>query len=235
MSLTLKQTLDMMIQSCGLIAPPSWTQGQQDDLQCVALANQAVLSLRERKFQAQLREYSFTTSEESTRYAPPLDSLGIVPDTMWMQSSIWRVDFPTDPTVWAYLRASAGPSGVVIRARMIQNAIEIWQPQDGIPIGYEYYTKNCVFGYDAGFDPPIGVPKELFTTDQDTHVFDDALLIADIKWRYKKEKGFNDWQVDFEAFKAQLNTVMGRDAGAKTIQPLLPRDPSPHANLWVYP
>ena len=201
----------------------------------MALANQAVLSLRERRFQAQLREYSFTTSSTSTRYAPPLDSLGIVPDTMWMQSSSWRVDFPTDPTVWAYLRASAGPSGVQIRARMIQNAIEIWQPQDGIPIGYEYYTRNCVFGYDTGFDPPIGVPKELFTTDQDTHVFDDLLLIADIKWRFKKEKGFNDWQVDFEAFKAQLNAVMGRDAGAKTIEPCMPWDPSPHANLWAYP
>jgi hypothetical protein len=157
---------------------------------------------------------------------------------MWAQSSIWKVDLPTDPTIWAYLNASAGPSGVVIRARVINDAFEVWQPTDGLQIGVEYITKNCVITTQTNpsQDPPVSIAyRELFTTDDDTCLFDDNLIISDIKWRYKKELGMDDWQVDMELFKRQLNEVMGRDKAAKTIEPEgMTYNPSPQANLWIY-
>lgn len=228
MSLTLKQTLDMVVSSTGALPSNSWANStNSSDRQMVALANLSVMYLRDRRFQAQIKQTQFTTSADSTRYAPPTSMLGIVPDTMWVQSSMWKVDFPTDPTVWAYLLARGGPSGVQVKARMIDNAIEIYEPQGGITIGYEYYTKACVF------DERIF--KELFESDTDQHLFDDALLIADIKWRYKKEKGIDDWQIDRQLARDQLIDVLGSDAGAKTIEPCQPWDPSPKFNAWVYP
>ena len=226
MSLTLRQVLDLVSTTSGMLAPTTWTGSNNvADKQVVGLANLAILYLREKRFQAQIRSYTYTLSA-ATIYAPPADLLAFEPDTMWAQNTIWKVDFPTDPTAWAYLKASAGPAGVVIQARYINNFIEVYQPTADIEIGVEYYTKDCVI---SG-----GVPQELFTTDNDTSIFDDSLMIAEIKWRYKKEKGFPDWEVDFKLAQNQLNTVLGRDRAAQTINPVDPYSPSPYANLWAF-
>jgi len=238
MDLTLKQCLDMVAGSVGMLPPSSWTNSNnQANRQMVYIANEAVLSLREKKFQSQRLQWTFTLSAESTRYAPPDDYLQFEPDTMWAQSSIWQVNMPTDPTVWAYLKASAGPSGVVIQARYLTNAVEIYQPIDGLQMGVEYISKYCVI--PARSSEVLDIPSyaALFANDEDTHLFDDALLIAEIKWRYKKAKGLDDWPADMELAKQQLNSVRGRESNAKVITPMESLDAfcGPQTTLWVYP
>lgn len=234
MSLTLKQVLDSVVSAIGMLPSTTWVGSlNQADKQVVSLANHAVMALREHRWQDQIRFHTFTTSALSPSYSLPSDYLAMVPDTMWVENSLWKVDMPTDATVWAYLRARSGPTGVVVRARLMRNAIEIWEPADGTPIGYEYYSKNCVFGIDNSSIQPVLAPKEFFTRDDDIHIFDENLLQLEIQWRLKKAKGFSDWSDDRELARRQLGSVLGRDRTAKTIEPALPFDPSPHANLWV--
>lgn len=230
MSLTLKQILDTALGSTGVTVPATWigSNNLATANQVKAIANQSVLALRDYDLQKQVREYSFTLTSASSTYALPSDFLSIVPDTMWIQDSLWRVDFPTDPTLWAYLRASAGPPGIFVRCRLINGFFEFYEPQEGLVVGYEYYSNGLIQ------DGTTGEPKQFFSQDSDIWLLDDALIIADIKWRYKAEKGL-DYQSDYKMYQARLNAFLGTQGGAKTIMPTYPWTPEPLANLWQLP
>lgn len=230
MSLTLKQILDIALGSTGVNVPATWIGSNNLATANLvkAIANQSVLALREYPLQKQTRQYSFTLTSASDTYALPSDFLNIVPDTMWVQESLWRVDFPTDPTVWAYLTASAGPPGIWVRCRLINNFLEFYQPQEGMVVGFEYVSNSLIQ------DGTTGEPKQLFSQDSDVWMIDDSLLIADIKWRYKAEKGL-EYQTDFKLFKDSLANFLGTQSGAKTIIPSNPWNPEPLCNLWQFP
>lgn len=230
MSLTLKQILDIALGSTGVNVPATWIGSNNLATANLvkAIANQSVLALREYPLQKQTRQYSFTLTSASDTYALPSDFLNIVPDTMWVQESLWRVDFPTDPTVWAYLTASAGPPGIWVRCRLINNFLEFYQPQEGMVVGFEYVSNALIQ------DGTTGDPKQLFSQDSDVWMIDDSLLIADIKWRYKAEKGL-EYQTDFKLFKDSLANFLGTQSGAKTIIPSNPWNPEPLCNLWQFP
>lgn len=230
MSLTLKQILDIALGSTGVNVPATWIGSNNLATANLvkAIANQSVLALREYPLQKQTRQYSFTLTSASDTYALPSDFLNIVPDTMWVQESLWRVDFPTDPTVWAYLTASAGPPGIWVRCRLINNFLEFYQPQEGMVIGFEYVSNALIK------DGTTGEPKQLFSQDSDVWMIDDSLLIADIKWRYKAEKGL-EYQTDFKLFQDSLANFLGTQSGAKTISPSNPWNPEPLCNLWQFP
>lgn len=230
MSLTLKQILDIALGSTGVNVPATWIGSNNLATANLvkAIANQSVLALREYPLQKQTRQYSFTLTSASDTYALPSDFLNIVPDTMWVQESLWRVDFPTDPTVWAYLTASAGPPGIWVRCRLINNFLEFYQPQEGMVVGFEYVSNALIQ------DGTTGDPKQLFSQDSDVWLIDDSLLIADIKWRYKAEKGL-EYQTDFKLFQDSLANFLGTQSGAKTIIPSNPWNPEPLCNLWQFP
>ena len=230
MSLTLKQILDVALGSAGVTVPTTWigTNNLATANQVKAIANQSVLALRDYNLQKQVRQYSFTLTSESSTYALPQDFLSIVPDTMWVQESLWRVDFPTDPTVWAYLKASAGPPGIWVRCRIINGFFEFYEPQEGMIVGFEYFSNALVQ------DGARGDPKQFFSNDNDIWLIDDGLIVSDIKWRYKKEKGL-DWQEDYKLYQDDLVKFLGQQNGAKTIMPHDPWNPEPIANLWQYP
>ena len=242
--MNLKQILDMATVSTGMLAPTSWIgSNNAANQQVVQIANMSVLSLREHCFQAQVRIFPLietynpgfdipplgvaTPFAGVKAYSVPADYLQFVPDTAMDFSTRRLLDFPSDPSEWSYLSAGGVDSAVVLQARFYNNALQIMNPPSSLKIKIEYITKYCVVGATTG-------PKELFSDDSDTCLFDDLLLMYDIKWRYKKEKGFDDWQADLEIFRKHLNSVLGRDRGAKTIEP----DtgiffPGPQVNEWV--
>lgn len=230
MSQTLKQILDTALGSTGVTVTGTWigTNNVATANQVKAIANQSVMALREYPLQKQVRQYSFTLTSASNTYTLPADFLRIVPDTMWVQNSLWRVDMPTDPTIWAYLTASNAPTGIFVKCRLINGVFEFHEPQEGLVIGFEYVSKNLIQ------DGSTGQLKELFSQDSDIWLSDDALITTDIKWRYKAEKGL-DFQADYKLFQDQLGKVLGTQSGAKTISPIEPWNPAPIANLWATP
>jgi hypothetical protein len=80
-----------------------------------------------------------------------------------------------------------------------------------------------------------GTPKETPTADTDIWLLDRRLIVAAIKWRWKKEKGVDDWQADAQAYQRYSGLLRGRDGGAKALQfggpPRYTTDP--YTPLWI--
>ena len=80
-----------------------------------------------------------------------------------------------------------------------------------------------------------GTPKETPTSDTDVWLLERRLMIAAVKWRWKKEKGVDDWQADVQAYQRYLGLLRGRDGGAKALQfgDASRCPPEPYTPLWV--
>lgn len=80
-----------------------------------------------------------------------------------------------------------------------------------------------------------GMPKASATADTDVWTLDDRLIKLATKWRWKKEKGIEDWQVDQQLYQRHANLLRGRDAGSKAIRfgAMTYHVPPPYTNLWV--
>jgi len=249
MGMNLKALLDSVALQTGILAPPQWFgSNNESDQQLIAFAQAVLRNQREKLWTAQLQE-AVLTPTLATLYSVPDDFLCYVPDTMWQNGMVWPVTMPTGNSDWAYLQSISGPVGVTIKARFRSQGgkylIELWNPQGallspgartGTPIRYQYFSRNLVQPV-LGL-VPAGAPiptQEYFQKDSDTCVLDDDLVISDILWRYRKAKGFDDWQADRQAYLQQLNTVRARDRGAATIQPPSYWTREPYANLWVTP
>jgi len=94
--------------------------------------------------------------------------------------------------------------------RLINGKIEVFDPNDGDTVSFEYHSDYPVLS-------SASVAKARFTADDDTFVLDDDLLTMDIMWRYKKLLGLPDWQIDLAETTAYAKTLKGQEAGAKTI------------------
>ena len=74
---------------------------------------------------------------------------------------------------------------------------------------FEYVSKNWILGVD-------GVTyKQYFTLDTDTILIPEELVLMGLRWRWKKEKGF-DYSEDFRTYEMQVKDALGRD-GSKPI------------------
>lgn len=113
------------------------------------------------------------------------------------------------------------------RVRFIGGRVHVLDPVDGETITYEYLS---AFPWRAG-----SVNQELATADTDEWRLDRRLLALGVKWRWKKEKGMDDWQADQQLYQRHLSMLRGRDEGAKTIMFGDPLHMSlePYARLWV--
>lgn len=80
-----------------------------------------------------------------------------------------------------------------------------------------------------------GTAKAIADADTDVWQLDDRLLKLATKWRWKKEKGIEDWQVDQQLYQRHANLLRGRDGGAKALlfgDPVWSA-PTPYTNLWI--
>ena len=69
----------------------------------------------------------------------------------------------------------------------------------------------------------VGVPgsytstaKPFFTSDTDTCVFDDRLMIEGLKWRFFAAKGF-DYSSQLSLWNTQVQIAMARDGGSAVL------------------
>lgn len=118
----------------------------------------------------------------ATDYALPEDFLAYIPDTAYCGSV--KAEVPTIPQDWAMLQAlgSVGPGQ---RVRFLGDRIHVLEPVAGQSISYEYLS---AYPWRAS-----GVNQEVASADTDTWRLDRRLLILGTKWRWKKEKGMEDW------------------------------------------
>ena len=228
--MTLKDILDSVLLESGMDTETAYVSSGKDEvLRLVNLANRAARRIATgHNWQALLLTHTFSLTTE-TIYDLPSDIRAFIPDTTFVDSYLFGVDMRTRPQLWHYLQVNTTGTGPRYRMRVIGDKINVYQPQSGDTISFEYLTDHPVLATNGV------TSKKKFTLDTDTWRLDDDLLTMDVIWRYKKLLGL-DWQVDLTEFKSYERTVKGQEAAAKTI---IGSDGSeyplgePHTQLWI--
>ena len=130
-------------------------------------------------------------------------------NTIWDRTDKLPVLGPMDAQEWQTLKAvvSTGPR---YRYRIRGgNLLVNPAPVAGHAWYFEYVSFNWILGADAV------TYKQYFTLDTDTILLPEDLLLMGMRWRWKKEKGF-DYSEDFRTYEMQVKDAMGSD-GSKPI------------------
>lgn len=83
-------------------------------------------------------------------------------------------------------------------------------PTAGNTWAFEYISKNWILGADGT------TYKQYFTLDTDTLLLPEELLTLGLRWRWKKEKGF-DYAEDFNTYEKQVSQALGSNGMKKRL------------------
>lgn len=208
----------------GFMIPSQYVSSpNQDDAQLVHLANAASDDIREIGLSGAVRSASIALNG-SGEYALPADFYAYVSDTAWVGTR--KVDLPMAPQDWAALNAT-GVGLYEHRARLLDK-IRMLGDVNGETLKFEYIS---AFPWQSDAQ----VAKEIATADNDVWLLDRRLLVAGVKWRWKKEKGIEDWQADQQLYQRQVSQVRARDGGSKSLRFGDPAycPPAPYTPLWI--
>jgi hypothetical protein len=216
----------------GFVIPSSYFGNtDQDTAQLVALAQDAALDIIENDFQFQRKQGSVTTHAGTTTYPLPTDFLAFAPNTLFQFGRWDMVDLSTTPETWALLHSVTAVASLPIRARILQGQLNVLNPTEGATINFEYVTNTTIRLASNPFST-----SSTFQADGDTWQLDDRLFQAEVTWRWRRAKGFQDWQTYLQEAAARRNSVKGRDAGNSTIVPQqVTITGQPYTNLWAPP
>lgn len=241
MSKTLKQLLDSVNDEIGFDRANSYYVSQDPNIRTlVACAQRSAQSLRDLRLQKLVRQASIdladgedTDDDRIKKYSLPDDFFAVVPDTTYQFGRADPAQLPTPAETWAYLKSRAGPEGLRVRARIIDDELYVFSPDVAQTFVFEYISDKPV----AVAGPVVSASATssvTFTKDTDVWTLDDSLIELDIIWRYKQKKGL-DWQSDKQISDDYQVLLRGRDQGAQTIYwpDAWPYPGEPYTNLWV--
>jgi len=214
---------------------PSTVYGSTDQgvLQMMALLEEEGNDLAQRHFwEALTREADHTSLalEDQGAIATIADDgfRFIVNDTIWDRSTRLPVCGPMSAQNWQALKAlvSTGPRyrfrirGGKLLVNPAAVAGESWY--------FEYVSKNWISNA-AG-----NIFKARFTVDTDIILLPDDLCLQGLRWRWKKEKGF-EYAEDFRTYEDQIKMAMGHDGGKATISMDCDATRGPKPGVFVSP
>lgn len=130
--------------------------------------------------------------------------------TFWDRTDILPIHGPLSDDEWQQRKAlaSTGPRYCwrIRGGKMLINPV----PAASHTFAFEYASTYWILGVDGT------TYKQYFTLDTDTILLPEELVIMGLRWRWKKEKGF-DYAEDFRTYEAQVKDALGRDGGKKTL------------------
>lgn len=179
--------------------------------QFLALANAAGNELvKAYEWRILLTDYTFVTTTD-TEYALPSGFDRLVNDTQWDLTSRWPGIGPASSQQWAWLNGQSIASVPRYRFRLQGNNFQVFPaPSAGNSYSYEYVSKNWILASD-------GVTyKYRFTADDDTHLYDDRLMVLSLKAKILAAKGL-DSTIAQQEFIERLEYCQGHDKGAPTL------------------
>jgi hypothetical protein len=190
--------------------------------QLVALANRIVAMIREDPWpwSPLLAEHSFDTVAGTASYALPTDFYAFLSNTHWNRDRTTETVLCT-PMEWQLRKSGLYTTGTIYQRFRVKGRDTAKYYLDPTPTAAE----TLVFEYKRNTPILLGGTgttwQQSFTTDTDTTVFSEGLIIAGIRWRWALAKGldstqhYKDWLEDLELCKA-------RDGG-NSILSLVPR------------
>lgn len=204
---------------CGRVAipTPSVVVASNDDqyIQLWKLANEICDDLSNRPFcwTALATETTFTTVAANLQGTIdticPSGYQGVIPETFWDRTRTLPFIGPLDSQEWQTVIALPA-TNPLYAFRIFQNNLYIWPvPTAGHTCAFEYYSSFCVAS-------AASVAQEYFLADTDTFRLSDKILLAGLKWIWKREKGL-PYAEDFTSYENLITALGGRDGPKKRI------------------
>lgn len=199
---------------------PATVYGSTDQivLQVLGLLEEEGVDLAARySWTGLINEASLTTV--ATASQGTLDSIAtngfkrILNDTIWSRTTSLPVCGPVSPRYWQAMKALAN-TGPRYQYRIRQGSLYVTPtPTAGESWYFEYVSRNWISdSTGASF-------YDRFDADTDIILLPDNLVLQGLRWRWKKEKGF-DYAEDFRTYEIQVKNAMGSDGG----KPVLHQD-----------
>jgi hypothetical protein len=153
---------------------------------------------------------TITLDFSQTLYSLPSDWDREITQTEWDRTNRWPLMGPESPQDWQSFRSGIVYSGPRQRFRIQSNAYAINPPPpNGLVFSMEYVS-------NAWITSPSGAPLTAFASDSDTMVFNDSLLIAGLKAKWKMAKGL-DGTFDMAEFRVLLEQNKAQDKSAPVL------------------
>jgi len=147
---------------------------------------------------------------QKVKYAFPSDYDAIVPRTQWDKSKHWEMLGPEDAQQWEWLLSGYISTGPRIRWRLFGTYFQIWPGfSNAEALGYEYRSKAWAYAAD-------GTPKNSFTLDTDTCIYQDRLIVLMTKLKYFQAKGF-DTTALWRDYMTELETDIAQNTSAANL------------------
>lgn len=141
------------------------------------------------------------------QYPLPSDWRKQIPQTEWDRTNRWPLMGPQTPENWQAFKSGIVYAGPRERFRILGNTVALNPPPpNGLILAFEYISNAFAYGAD-------GTAKNSFTADTDTCVFDDSLMVAGLKVKFKQAKGL-DVNFELSEFNALLDTAKAQDRSA---------------------
>jgi len=145
-----------------------------------------------------------------TAYDLPPDFERITNRTQWDKTKRWEALGPEDAQQWQWLKSGYISTGPRIRWRIFDNQFQVWPPMNTQEyIGWEYKSKGWVRS-------ATGQVKNSFTTDTDTTVLDDRIIVLYTKLKYFQIKSFDTTSL-MQDYQRYLSVAKAQDKGAPNL------------------
>lgn len=185
-----------------------------------------------------LKQWTFTTvAADSQTLAPLPDDLGyIIANTMWDRTLTRPVVGPLSPEVWQAWKARPVLTSVLYGFRLRgEEFLTAPNPPGGDTVAYEYISNRCV--YTPGQPPVFGPSQTQFLTDDDSSIFDEAMLTMGCRWRFLRAKGL-DYAQEYKDWSDMRQRFVSRDKAMPTLSaagPMWPALAGPFVPSFNFP
>ena len=147
---------------------------------------------------------------QKVKYSLPSDYDSIVPRTMWDKSKRWELLGPEDAQQWEWLMSGYISTGPRIRWRLLGDTFQIWPgTSTNELLSYEYRSKGWARSSS-------GVILNSFTSDTDTCIYPDRVMVLSTKLKYFQAKGF-DTTALYRDYREELETSIAQNTSAANL------------------
>ena len=147
---------------------------------------------------------------QKVKYDFPDDYDAILPRTQWDKSKHWEMLGPENAQQWEWLLSGYIATGPRVRWRLFGNYFQIWPGfSNNEFLGYEYRSKGWAKASD-------GTVKNSLTTDSDTCIYPDRVMVLMTKLKYFQAKGFDTTAIYRDWF-TELETCIAQDTSAANL------------------